>query len=174
MVAICPKRDLVMSTALVKDAISPIILNSLGTAVMKHISAARGRGLVATRALAVDSLIDVCPILHMNATDFKKCEKTILYNYLFGVGEEEGGIALGMGSLYNHESGDGANLRYEIVQENAPSGVNDKERADYSVRYWAKRDIQAGDELVIDYQQRFGNTYPLWFSYDSKAEAVKS
>ena len=89
---------------------------------------------------------------------------TFLYEYLFGWNEDAAGnggaaVALGFGSMYNHGGGAGANVRYECCE------------AEGLIKYWTKRAVAADEELLIDYQQRYGPRYPLWFA--EKAEGEK-
>lgn len=169
------------------------LLNSLGTGRLAYISREKGRGIVATRTLPAGTLIERAPLLYLTAKDAAKCEETRLYSYFFGVGPEESGLALGFGSLYNHGTADASNMSYQIVQEETPTPApetaadtaaaddeqkpekfEDSSYPDYNlfVEFWTKRDVVAGEELLIDYQQRFGDQYPLWFPYkkDGKEE----
>ena len=174
------------------------LTNSLGTGKLVYISREKGRGVVSTRDLSANTLVERAPLLYLTAKDAKLCENTRLYSYSFGVGEDEGGIALGFGSLYNHGTGDLSNMFYRIVQEETPQQqqqqqqeqqpsqveqlttitnaaaaagavgggkVEDTSYPDYNlfVEFWTKRAVPKDHELLIDYQQRYGDQYPLWF-----------
>ena len=68
-------------------------------------------------------------------------------------------VALGFGSLYNHSYT--LNARYEDVNGHMKN-------------YVAIRDIQAGEEVMINYNGDANSTEPVWFDViESNAEAAR-
>lgn len=110
----------------------------------------RGRGVFTSCHIPKGSLVHFAPVVALSPKDNLMAEKTFLYEYLYGWKQEDSGaVALGLGSLFNHD-GKEANLFYECVHD-----LN-------VISYIAVRDIKKGEELTINYQQRFPEI-PLWF-----------
>ena len=108
----------------------------------------KGRGVIATEAIAAGEEIERSPVLPLALKD-SECPG--LSDYAFAWGEavpgfepgKECAIGLGYLGLYNHAR---------------PSNVGlDRHYADNEMSIHALRDIAAGEELTIDYD------IPLWF-----------
>ena len=109
----------------------------------------KGRGVVATQAIAKDELVERSPVLPIALKD-SECPG--LNDYAFAWGEDVPGFepgrecAIGLGylGLYNHAK---------------PSNVRlERHYADNQMSIHALRDIAPGEELTIDY------AVPLWFA----------
>ncbi len=109
----------------------------------------KGRGVVATQAIAAGEILERSPVLPLALKD-SECPG--LNDYSLAWGEDvEGGLgpqkdcAIGLGylSLYNHS--DAQNVTFD----------HDYDDNEIAVR--ALRDIAPGEELTIDYG------VPLWF-----------
>lgn len=108
----------------------------------------KGRGVVATDAIARDELVERSPVLPIA---MRESESAALNDYAFAWGEDMPGFgagkecAIGLGylSLYNHAKPSNVRL------------VRHYEANEMSIE--ALRDIEAGEELTIDYD------IPLWF-----------
>jgi hypothetical protein len=112
----------------------------------------KGRGVFTSIDIPAGSLVELAPVIVLNPKDYAVCEKTVLYEYMFGwekLGPDGGAIALGFGSLYNH-AGKDANVLYNCLEDRD------------MVEYKATRDISAGEEVTINYCQRFDHE-SLWF-----------
>jgi uncharacterized protein len=111
-----------------------------------------GRGVFTTEVIASDTLIEVCPVLVIPEEHVPIVHGTILHDYYFlwGVEEKEAAIALGFGSLYNHETM--ANAAYEMDFD----ALN--------IEIYALRDIAPGEEITINYHGEQGIEDDLWFS----------
>jgi SET domain-containing protein len=101
---------------------------------------AKGRGVFALRRFARGEVVEVAPVLVLK-TDYDALPellKTYVFDWstLTGVPRSQA-VALGYGSMYNHDNP--ANLQY----------VADARRS--VMRYVAVRDIEAGEELTINY-----------------------
>ncbi len=109
----------------------------------------KGRGIVATQAIAMGELVERSPVLPIAIKD---SECPALNDYAFAWGEDVPGFepgkecAIGLGylGLYNHSK---------------PSNVRlERHYTDNEMSVHALRDIVPGEELTIDYD------VPLWFA----------
>ncbi len=99
----------------------------------------RGRGVVALRAFAQGELVERAPVIALSLEDRARITASELAHYYFEWGEDDeaAAIVLGYGSLYNHSFS--PNLGYEFRE------------AELAVEFVALRDIAAGEELAINY-----------------------
>lgn len=111
-------------------------------------SAIHGRGVYAVSAIAAGQLIERCPVLLVPAAQRELLDRTSLYDYYFTWADGGAAIALGLGSLYNHEDDPCARYR--------------KDFAAAVVDFIADRDIAAGEEITVDYTD--GGLNRLWFT----------
>ncbi|HEY0107126.1 MAG TPA: SET domain-containing protein-lysine N-methyltransferase [Rhizomicrobium sp.] len=111
--------------------------------------AGRGRGVIAKASIAKDEVIEVSPVLPLALAD-SECPG--LNDYSLAWGEDAPGglgpqkdcaIGLGYLCLYNHAE--------------APNVTFDHRYDAEEIAVVALRDIEAGEELTIDYG------VPLWF-----------
>ena len=111
----------------------------------------RGRGVSTRQALKAGSLVEVCPVLVLSPQDTAHIVQTKLYDYYFEWNDDaqSSALALGYGSLYNHSYQ--ANLSYEMDFENQ------------LIRFYAFRDIKAGEELCINYGGNPQAQESIWF-----------
>ncbi len=93
-----------------------------------------GRGVFATQAIAAGEIVEICPTLEV-ADDAASGR---LRDYVFSSNDDDGiaVLPLGYGALYNHSTD--ANLEHV---EHGPQ----------LIAYVATRDVQAGEELTINY-----------------------
>lgn len=109
-----------------------------------------GRGVFAGERILEGTLIESCPVVALeNAKDRDRLRKTGLVNYYFLWGEkrDHAAICLGWGSVYNHSFT--PNARYEKVME------------DRRMDFYALRDIESGEEILVNYNGAPDNTTPL-------------
>lgn len=115
----------------------------------------KGRGVFATRALYKGDIVEICPVLPIACSyaELPADLRTTLFSWRVLAGAEGVfGLALGYGSLYNHDNP--ANLRY------AASGNGE------GLVFIADRHIAAGEELTINYNASAGatrSTEDNWF-----------
>ncbi|HEX9462590.1 MAG TPA: SET domain-containing protein-lysine N-methyltransferase [Alphaproteobacteria bacterium] len=108
----------------------------------------KGRGVITTRALPKGALIERAPVLIIPEHHRPLADKTAIFDYALiwehktsqpdlqtGVGRTA--IALGLASLVNHSDRPNATLRRRIDAQ--------------EIELRATRDIEAGEEIVIDY-----------------------
>lgn len=119
----------------------------------------KGRGIFATAFIPEGTVFERAPVLVMPAKEMNvDQENTVLSHYMFAWGKTTVAIALGFGSLYNHSYS--PNARYEDVSGQMKN-------------YIAIRDIQAGEEVTINYNGDANSTEAVWFDViESNAKAA--
>lgn len=95
----------------------------------------KGRGLYALRDFQAEEVIEVSPMLLIPEREVRSKDKLAYYCFVWD--EEHYGLALGLGSLFNHSSR--ANAYYE---QDIRASVT---------RFMACRLIQKGREITINY-----------------------
>ena len=108
-----------------------------------------GRGVFAAEDIPQGSVVELCPVIVLPPEDKNRIHASRLHDYYF-IWEPEGctAIALGYGSLYNHDNQ--PNADYEMYIEEAELLIR------------AQRDIGAGEEICIDYTDGQDRS-TLWF-----------
>jgi uncharacterized protein len=110
----------------------------------------KGRGVVATRRIARGELIERVPVVVVPAAQYAAVSATVLDGYVYDWGQgEELAVALGHGSLYNHS--------FE------PNVVYTKHLDVRLLEYRALRDVEAGEELLINYNGDVDDKTPMRF-----------
>lgn len=110
---------------------------------------ARGRGVFSTRLISAGQTIEICPVIVLPPKDYHRIHESHLHDYYFlWEVENSTAIALGFGSLYNHA--DENNADYEMDFEGK------------TISMFALRDIEAGEEITIDYTDGKDRS-TLWF-----------
>jgi len=119
----------------------------------------KGRGIFAIAFIPADTVFERAPVLVMPAKEIAvDQEDTVLSHYMFAWGKNTVAMALGFGSLYNHSYS--PNARYEDVSGQMKN-------------YIAIRDIQAGEEVTINYNGDADSKESVWFDViESNAEAA--
>jgi len=103
-----------------------------------------GRGVFATQSFMVGDMIETCPVVLLPKSDRALIEKTVLYNYDFSWDKDQGAIAFGYSSLYNHSS--------------TPNATYQKIFDQQLITYHCIRPIQAGEEITVAYH------HGTWFT----------
>jgi SET domain-containing protein len=118
----------------------------------------KGRGVYARGPITAGQLIERVPVLVLPAEQCAAIDQTLLYNYVYGWGLSGNSYALplGMGCLYNHSYR--PNARYAMDAE-----------AD-TMDFLALRDIEAGEEIRVNYNGHPQDRSPLWFEVDPEPE----
>jgi hypothetical protein len=111
----------------------------------------KGRGVFTAANISKGDIIEVCPIIKIPRRELPIIHKTVLHDYYFLWGEdlEECAIALGYGSIYNHALYPNANFILDI--ENNTIDIE------------AIEDINAGEEITLNYHGEPGDESELWF-----------
>lgn len=111
----------------------------------------KGRGVFTAEALEPGDVIEICPVIVLPGHDLEAIHNTHLHDYYFLWGENRSqcAIALGYGSLYNHNEQPNAEIELDFVEEN--------------IVFKCLKNIQPGEEITIHYHSdpEFGGR--LWF-----------
>ncbi len=119
----------------------------------------KGRGVFTAEAISKGSIIEICPVIIIPKKEVDIIHQTDLHDYYFVWGEkdDEGAIALGYGSLYNHSYKPNAEYIYDL-NENV-------------IEIVAIKDIKAGQEILCNYHGDPDCKDELWF--DKKGKRTK-
>jgi len=114
-------------------------------------SEGKGRGVFTSKPIEPGEMIEICPVLIIPKVELPIIHKTILHDYYFLWGEEleQCAIALGFGSIYNHELHPNANFILDIFNK--------------TIDIEAIKPIEAGEEITLNYHGEPGNSDELWF-----------
>jgi uncharacterized protein len=112
----------------------------------------KGRGMFTKKPIKAGTLIESAPVIVMTGEERKLIDQTLLYNYIFEW--QPGGadmccMALGNIPIYNHSYA--SNCEY----------LMDYEKSEMYIQ--AVRDIEAGEELTINYNGNWDDRTPVWF-----------
>ncbi len=116
-------------------------------------SEGRGRGVFAGQAIKPNDLIEIAPLLIIPAGDLKAIKDTVFYDYYFlWPGEEHTAcMALGYGSLYNHNPVPNAKVIFDVECLN--------------INIICIKNIEIGDEIFINYlSDNNSKNDSLWFN----------
>lgn len=109
----------------------------------------KGRGVFALRRIHAGDVFERVPVIVLPAGQVPRIEGTLLENYVYEWTGERWAVALGAGSLYNHAYR--PNARYlKLFDENA-------------IDYIALSDIEAGQEITVNYNGDPTDQTPVWF-----------
>jgi len=116
---------------------------------IKDTGTVKGRGVFALRDFSVGEIVEECPVILLDLpfAALPEALKRSVFNWRVLVGETNNSfaIALGFGSIYNHDNP--AAMRYDADSNN------------FTLKFIAVRDIRVGDELTINYNSIGGGTY---------------
>ncbi len=122
---------------------------------VKFISESKGKGAFAKKLIKKGTIIDVANVVLITNKDYKKIEKTKLYDYCY-IWEDpkhkpafKNAITLSVSQFINHSYT--PNLKYLYDYENK------------AIEYSAIEDIPKGEELAVNYNGLVNDTSSLWF-----------
>ncbi len=109
----------------------------------------KGRGVFTAKKIAADTIIETAPVVVMTAIERKLLDQTRLHDYIFEW--QNGGccMALGYIPLYNHSYS--SNCEYFMDYGNDTMFVK------------SVRDIEAGEEITINYNGDWNSEKKVWF-----------
>jgi len=112
---------------------------------------AKGRAVFTTEFIEADTIIEISPVIVMQAKDRIHLDKTLLHDYIFewGPDKNECCMALGLIPIYNHSYS--SNCEYYMDFEESMMMIK------------VVRDIQAGEELTINYNGDWNDEKKVWF-----------
>ena len=114
----------------------------------------KGRGVFAARDYAAGETVEQSPVRLFNGAlaDLPDALRSIVFDWGYLVGgpaDQQYAIVLGLGSIFNHA--------------NDPSLVYAPDESQMALAFVALRDIPAGTELTVSYNQDIGPGQPDWF-----------
>jgi SET domain-containing protein len=111
----------------------------------------RGRGVFALVSFTEGEVIESCPVIPIPEDEVDPVGRTVLGNYFFQWGGtfDEGAVALGYGSLYNHT--------------NDPNAMYVRKVSLNVIDFVALRAIAVGEEITVSYHGGFGQKTKVWF-----------
>ncbi len=110
-----------------------------------------GRGVFANTSIKIGKVIEKCPIIEIPEGNITNLEASNLLNYIYFFGERKDKqlIALGYGSIYNHNYI--PNAKYRIIP---------KAR---TIEFISIKNIKKDEEITVNYVQGNHKSAPLWF-----------
>jgi uncharacterized protein len=114
-------------------------------------SKGKGRGVFTSADIPENTWVEISPVIVMSAEERQWLDKTLLHDYIFewGNGKEQCCMAMGYVPVYNHSYN--SNCEYEMNYEEKLIGIK------------TVRKIEAGEELLINYNGDWNDAKPLWF-----------
>jgi SET domain-containing protein len=114
------------------------------------------RGVFAKQDIKKGTLLHEAPVIPYPNKEHDYIEKTALADYAFEYGVNHTAILLGYGMLFNHSYT--PNATYKINFEN------------HTFDFYAYTDIQAGEEILINYNGDVDDQELLWFDREDENE----
>lgn len=109
----------------------------------------KGRGVFARRFIPAGTVFEQVPVIVLPDEEvLESTENSVLASYVFDWGEGTVALALGFGSMYNHSYS--PNARYD-------------DRGRQTKIFTALRDIEAGEEVTINYNGHEEDLTPVSF-----------
>jgi SET domain-containing protein len=111
----------------------------------------KGRGIITTEAILADTIIEVSPVIVMSGKERALLDQTKLHDYIFewGTNKDQCCMAMGYVPIYNHSQE--SNCEYFMDYDAAVIFVK------------TVRDIEAGEEVTINYNGDWNDPTPVWF-----------
>jgi len=113
---------------------------------------AKGRGIFTRKALMADEILEISPVIVMDAAARALLDQTLLHDYIFEwqpEGASQCCMAMGYVPVYNHSYT--SNCEYFM----------DYEARTMSIK--TVRAVAAGEELTINYNGDWNDAKPVWF-----------
>lgn len=114
-------------------------------------TASKGRGVFTKERIEKDTVIEESPVIVMPPEDRINLDKTLLHDYIFAWGEDEKQccMALGFIAMYNHSYSSNCEYFMDFEEE--------------IIQIKTVRQIEAGQELTINYNGDWNNEKKVWF-----------
>jgi len=111
----------------------------------------KGRGVFTDKKISAGDIIESSPVIEFPEGEWDHVSETVIsyYCYLWGEDLKIGALALGYGSLYNHS--------YK------PNAIYIRKVSEKVIDFVAIRDIEAGEEITINYNGVSDSNQPVWF-----------
>lgn len=102
-----------------------------------------------SKAIKANTLLEISPVVVMSSKEKALLDQTTLYNYIFDWEDDRCCMALGNIPIYNHASPSNC----EYFQDYDTNTIFIK----------TVRDIEAGEELTINYNGDYNHEGAVWF-----------
>ena len=114
-------------------------------------STQRGQGVFTSSIIPSGTVIEIAPVIVMEAGDRVLLDQTLLHDYIFewGAAKTQCCMALGYVPVYNHSYA--SNAEYEMDYDSN------------TIKITTVRDIDQGDEIFINYNGNWNDETPVWF-----------
>lgn len=114
-------------------------------------SEGKGRGVYTNTLITAGTIIEISPVIVMPAADRILLDKTLLHDYIFewGTDKTQCCMALGLVAIYNHSY----NSNCEYFMDYATDSIMLK----------TVKNIEEGEEVLINYNGDFDDKTLLWF-----------
>ncbi len=111
----------------------------------------KGKAVFTNEIIAAHQIIELSPVIVMPKADRLHLDKTLLHDYIFEWGEQKDQccMALGFIPIYNHSYE--SNCEYFMDYNEATIFIK------------TVRQIEAGEELTINYNGDWNNPTKVWF-----------
>jgi hypothetical protein len=122
-----------------------------------------GRGVFTRKAIAAGTIIESAPVIVMTPEERLHIDKTLLQHYIFEWqpdGQNLCCMALGLIPMFNH-----------AYQSNCEYFMEYDEQTMY---VQAARNIEAGEELTVNYNGTWNDETPVWFHKTNADTPLKS
>ena len=115
-------------------------------------SSIHGRGVFTSRPIPRGKIIELAPLIVLNEQDSSLIKESSLYSYYFlhGRRAEICVVGLGYASLYNHQYPANAKYKFRLSKN--------------QMEFSAFRDIEAGEEITINYNGTPDDPSPVQFT----------
>src|SRR5579863_6900742 len=110
-----------------------------------------GRGIFTSEDIAENTIVEISPVIIMDADDRRLLDRTLLHDYIFEWGDrrKQCCVALGYVSLYNHSYQSNCEYIMDFDEE--------------LIRIKTVQFIKKGEELFINYNGDWNSKTPVWF-----------
>jgi SET domain-containing protein len=125
---------------------------------IKYISQKKGKGIFAKEFIEKGTTIDIAHVLLLPEKDYFLIENTMLGNYLFNWEDPQGNsdyktvILMSFCEFVNHSYN--------------PNCTYEKNYQEKYIKFYAIKDIQAGEELTVNYNGIADDKSPVWFEME--------
>ena len=111
----------------------------------------KGKGVFTKDPIPANTTVETSPVIVMSSEERNLLDQTLLHNYIFewGVDSKQCCMALGFIPIYNHSYK--SNCEHEMDFSNE------------IIKIKTIRAVNAGEELVINYNGDWNDATPLWF-----------
>jgi SET domain-containing protein len=111
----------------------------------------KGRGVFTSEPIPAETVVEISPVIVMDANDRVHLDQTLLHDYIFEWGEDRKKCAMALGyiPIYNHSFH--SNCEYFMDYEEETMMIK------------TVRDIEVDEELTTNYNGDWNNEEELWF-----------